>query len=71
MTGLPGCRARPGPVLAVEAFVREHPGACRPDEVAAAFAGTFEPSAVVEVVAYLVGAGRVLLDDEGCLVRRR
>lgn len=71
MTDRPGCRARPGPVLAVEAFVREHPGVYRPAELAPALSGVLEPSTVAEVVAYLLAAGRVVLDDEGRLVRQR
>lgn len=67
--GQPGCRARPGPVLAVEGFLGEHPGAYRPEELTPAFAGVLEPSAVAEVVAYLLATGRVFLDDGGCLVR--
>jgi hypothetical protein len=71
VTDRPGCRARPGPVLAVEAFLGEHPGAYRPAEFAAAFPGGLEPSAVAEVVAYLLAVGRAVLDDEGYLVRQR
>ncbi|MEN6341399.1 MAG: hypothetical protein ABFC89_02450 [Methanospirillum sp.] len=69
MTGRPGCRARPGPVLSVEGFLAEHPGEYRPSELASAFAGVLEPSAVAEVVAYLLATGRVFLDGEGYLVR--
>ncbi len=71
MTDRPGCRARPGPVLAVEAFLGEHPGAYRPAELPAAFPGNLEPSAVAEVVVYLLAAGRATLDEEGYLVRER
>ncbi len=71
MTDRPGCRARPGPVLAIEAFLGEHPGAYRPDELAVALTGDLEPSAVAEVVAYLLAVGRAVLDDEGCLVREK
>ncbi len=67
-SGRPGCRARPGPVLGVEALVREHPGSFRPGDLAAALAGELEPPAVAEVVAYLLAAGRITLDDEGYLV---
>lgn len=67
MTG--GCRARPGPVLAVEAFLDEHPGAYRPDDLALALAGGLDASAVAEVVAYLLASGRAVLDGDGCLVR--
>jgi hypothetical protein len=71
MTDQPGCRARPGPVLAVEAFLGEHPGVYRPGELAAALAGELKPSAVAEVVAYLLAVGRAGLDEEGYLVRER
>ena len=67
MTDRPGCRARPGPVLGVGALVREHPGLFRPGDLAAALAGEVEPPAVVEVAAYLLAAGRIVLDDEGYL----
>ena len=70
MTDRPGCRARPGPVLAVEAFLRQRPGVYRPDEIAGVMVGGLEPSAVAAVVAYLLDTGRVVLDDEGCLVCR-
>ena len=70
MNDLSGCRARPGPVLAVEAFLQERPGVYRPDEIARAPVGGLEPSAVAAVVAYLLDTGRVVLDDEGCLVCR-
>ena len=63
----PGCRARPEPVLAVEAIVREHPRLLRPADLAAALAGELEPPAVEEVAAYLLAAGRIALDDEGYL----
>jgi hypothetical protein len=63
------CRSRPEPVLAVEAFVREHPGGFRPEEVAAALTGGLEPSAVTEIIEYLLEAGRIALDDGGRLVR--
>ncbi len=66
-SGRPGCRARPGPVLAVETFVRERPGAYRPGDLAAVLAGDLEPPAVEEVAAYLLAAGRIALDDEGYL----
>ena len=66
--GRPGCRARPGPVLGVEALVREQPGLFRPADLAAALAGEIEPPAVAEVVAHLLAAGRIALDDEGYLV---
>lgn len=61
MTRTRGCRARPGPVLAVEAFIGEHPGIYRPEELADIFAVTALPPAVVkEVLAHLLGirAGR-------------
>ena len=67
-SGRAGCRARPGPVLGVEALVREHPGSFRPSGLAAALAGELEPPAVAEVVAYLLETGRIALDDEGYLV---
>jgi hypothetical protein len=67
-SGRPGCRARPGPVLGVEALVRERPGVYRPSDLAAALAGELEPPAVAEVVAHLLAAGRITLDDEGYLV---
>lgn len=69
MTDPRRCRSRPEPVLAVEAFVHEHPGLFRPEELAAALMGGFEPSVVAEVVAYLLEVGRVALDDGGRLVR--
>ncbi len=68
MTDRRGCRARPEPVLAVEASLHEHPGAYRPDELAAALPGDLGPSAVAEVVAYLLAVGRAALDEEGYLV---
>lgn len=68
MTDRPRCRARPDPVLAVEAFLRERPGVYRPDEIAGAMARSLEPSAVAAVVAYLLESERAVLDDEGCLV---
>jgi hypothetical protein len=40
-------------------------------KLAAAFPGGLEPSAVAEVVAYLLAVGRAVLDDEGYLVRQR
>jgi hypothetical protein len=55
----------------IEAFLDEHPGAWRPDELAAVFAGILTPSAVAEVVAYLLASGRAGIDDDGCLFRRR
>jgi hypothetical protein len=42
----------------------------RPDELAPALSGVLEPSAVAEVVAYLLDAGRLALDDDGHLVGR-
>lgn len=63
----PGCRARPGPVLAIEALVREHPGTYRTDDLAAALAPELELPAVAEVAAYLLAAGRIGLDAEGYL----
>ena len=71
MTRTRGCRARPGPVLAVEAFIGEHPGIYRPEELADIFAVTALPPAVVkEVLAHLLGTGRVVLDNDGRLDRR-
>ena len=66
-SGRAGCRARPGPVLGVEALVREHPGVFRPANLAAVLAGELEPPAVAEVAAHLLAAGRIALDAEGYL----
>jgi hypothetical protein len=70
MTDRPGCRARPGPVLAVEAFLDENPGVFRPEELPQVFADVLEPSSVAEVVAYLLVSGRAALDDDGYLLRQ-
>ena len=73
MTDRPGCRTRPDPVLAVEAFLGMHPATYRPNELAEALSlsSGFDPSIVAEVVAYLLAVGRATLDDEGYLVRHR
>lgn len=68
MTGRPGCRARPEPVVAVEAFVRDRPGAIAPDELADALGGELPPPVVTEIVAYLLSTGRLGLDRDGRLV---
>lgn len=70
MTDRRGCRARSGPVLAVERFLEENPGVFRPEELPRALADVLGPSDAAEVVAYLLVSGRAALDDDGYLVRQ-
>lgn len=65
-----GCRTRPGPILAVEELIGEHPGVYSPEDVGSFFAGALDPATVAEIVAYLLDAGRLVLDAEHRLVRR-
>jgi hypothetical protein len=69
MTDRQRCRARPEPVLAIEMFVRDHPGVFSPREVEQALSGIVDPATIAAVVTYLLGTGGLFLDDEGCLVR--
>jgi hypothetical protein len=68
VTAGPGCRARPDPVVAVEAFIRGRPGEIAPDDLADALCGEVPPPVVAEVVAYLLSIGRLGLDRDGHLV---
>lgn len=63
-----GCRRRPEPVLVVEEQDRDAPCLYRPADVAAALAEAFAPAVISAVVDYLLESGRLVLDDEGCVI---